>query len=269
MGQTDDRKRGRATQNKEKQRLLYYECNMTKTQHLVAYLVFAFGIGIVFFIYYHVLPIAVAGGFLLAVLQEKNYAGIVMRRRQARLRLQFKEFLDIIAISVSGGSGRSMENAVIESLRELRMVFNEDADIVREIALIVNEYERAGIPMADSFMELGERSEIDDIVSFATIYKTIEGKTSDFGYIIARTRDIIKDKVEITMEIETGITSAKSEAYMMLVLPLVLVVLMSFMGSGLLDALFTTTVGRAAATVGVICTFVSYVMATRATEIEV
>ena len=187
MGQTDDRKRDRTTQNKEKQRLLYYECNMTKTQHLAAYLVFVFGIGVIFYIYYHVLPIAVAGGLLLAILQEKNYAGTVMRRRQARLRLQFKEFLDIIAISVSGGSGRSMENAVIESLRELRMVFNEDADIVREIALIVNEYERAGIPMADSFMELGERSEIDDIVSFATIYKTIEGKTSDFGYIIART----------------------------------------------------------------------------------
>ena len=56
---------------------------------------------------------------------------------------------------------------------------------------------------------------------------------------------------------------------MMLVLPLVLVVLMSFMGSGLLDALFTTGVGRAAATVGVICTFVSYVIATRATEISV
>lgn len=274
MGQTDEGKHEKTTQSqhrghKEKIRLRYYECNMTKAQHLVAYLIFAFAIGVIFFIYYHALPVSVAGGLLLAVFQEKNFARSVMRKRQARLRLQFKEFLDIIAISVSGGSGRSMENAVKDSLRELRMVFNEDADIVREIALIVNEYERAGIPMADSFMELGERSDIDDIVSFATIYRTIEGKTSDFGYIIARTRDIIKDKVEITMEIETGITSAKSEAYMMLVLPLVLVVMMSCMGSGLMDSLFKTSAGRIAATVGVICTFVSYVIATRATEIEV
>lgn len=272
MGQTDERKRegtAQEQQQKEKIRLRYYECNMTKTQHLVAYLVFALAIGVVFFIYYRALPVALAGGLVLAIFQEKNYAKSVMRKRQARLRLQFKEFLDIITISVSGGSGRSMENAVIDSLRELRMVFNEDADIVREIALIVSEYERAGIPMADSFVELGERSEIDDIVSFATIYGTIEGKTSDFGYIITQTRDIIKDKVEITMEIETGITSAKSEAYMMLVLPLVLVVLMSCMGSGFLDALFTTAIGRVAATMGVICTLVSYVIATRATEINV
>ena len=105
--------------------------------------------------------------------------------------------------------------------------------------------------------------------SFAAIYKTIEGKTSDFGYIVSQTRDIIKDKAEITMEIETSITSAKSEAYMMLVLPLILVAAMSTMGSGFLDALFTTAIGRASATVGVICTFVSYVIAVRAAEIEV
>ena len=56
---------------------------------------------------------------------------------------------------------------------------------------------------------------------------------------------------------------------MMLVLPLILVAAMSTMGSGFLDALFTTAIGRASATVGVICTFVSYVIAVRAAEIEV
>ena len=258
-----------AQESSEKIRLKYYECNMTKQQHIAAYLVFAAAIGVILYIYYHILIVSVAGGLLLAVFQEKNYANSVTRKRQNRLRLQFKEFLEIISISISGGSGRSMENAVADSLRELQMIFNEKADIVREIGLIVSDYEHAGIPMVQGFQELGERSEIDDIVSFAAIYRTIEGKTSDFGYIIAQTRDIIKDKVEITMEIETSITSAKSEAYMMLVLPLVLIVVMSTMGSGFLDALFTTVTGRLSATVGVICTFVSYVIAVKATEIEV
>ena len=259
----------READRNEKIRLKYYECNMTRQQHFLAYLVFAVAIGAILYIYYHLMIISVVGGLVIAVFQEKNYAKSVTRKRQNRLRLQFKEFLEIISISISGGSGRSMENAVTDSLRELQMVFNEDSDIVREIGLIVSDYEQAGIPMVRGFQELGERSEIDDIVSFATIYGTIEGKTSDFGYIIAQTRDIIKDKVEITMEIETSITSAKSEAYMMLVLPLVLILVMSAMGSGFLDALFTTATGRVSATFGVICTFASYVIATRATEIEV
>ena len=258
-----------AENGKEKIRLKYYECNMTKSQHVLAWLVFAVLIGIILFIYYQFLPVSIIGGLVIAVFQEKNYAKSVVRKRQSRLRLQFKEFLEIVSISVSGGSGRSMENAVVDSLRELKMIFNSDSDIVREIGLIVTDYEQAGIPMSRGFEEFGERSGIDDVSSFAAIYKTIEGKTSDFGYIVSQTREIIKDKAEITMEIETSITSAKSEAYMMLVLPLILVAAMSTMGSGFLDALFTTAIGRASATVGVICTFVSYVIAVRAAEIEV
>ncbi len=256
-------------QENKKVRINYYEDNMTKMEHLLAYLVFAIGIAVILYIYYRWLPICIIGGLLIAIPQEKNYSKSVRKKRQSRLRLQFNEFLEIITISISGGHGRSMENAVKDSLRELNMMFNADTDIVREIALIVSDYEKAGIPMKDGFMELGKRSEIDDIISFATIYATIEGKISDFGYIIAQTHDIIRDKVEITMEIETSISSAKSEAYMMLVLPLVLIVVMTVMGSGLMDSLFTTLTGRLAATFGVICTFASYVIAVRATEIEV
>ncbi len=257
------------SEHREKIRIKYYEDNMTKPEHILSYLVFALAIGGILFVYYRFLPVAVVGGLLIAIPQTKNHTRSVMKKRQNRLRLQFNEFLEIIAISISGGSGRSMENAVKDSLRELTMMFNEKADIVREIGLILSDYEHAGIPMKDGFQELGMRSEIDDIISFATIYGTIEGKTSDFGYIISQTHEIIRDKVEITMEIETAITSAKSEAYMMLVLPLVLVLVMSSMGGGLMDSLFTTLAGRASATFGVICTFASYIIATKATEIEV
>lgn len=257
------------SENRNKVRIKYYECNMSKGEHLVAYLVFVFLIAVILYVYYQVLPVAIIGGLIIAVPQEKNYSKSVIKKRQNKLRLQFNEFLEIISISISGGSGRSMENAVKDSLNELQMMFNEKSDIVREIGLIVSDYEHAGIPMKDGFYELGIRSEIDDIISFATIYATIEGKTSDFGYIISQTHEIIKDKVEITMEIETVISGAKSEAYMMLVLPLILVAVMSAMGGGLMDSLFTTLTGRLSATFGVVCTFASYVIATKATEIEV
>lgn len=257
------------TEQKDKIRIKYYECNMSRSEHIVAYVGFAFAIGIILYIYYRLLAISVIGGLLIAIPQEKNYAKTVCKKRQNRLRLQFNEFLEIIAISISGGSGRSMENAVKDSLQELQMMFNEKADIVREISLIISDYERAGIPMKDGFHELALRSEIDDIMSFAAIYATIEGKTSDFGYIISQTHEIIKDKVEIKMEIETMITAAKSESTTMLFLPMVIVLAMTSMGGGLMDSLFTTVTGRVAATFGVVCTFAAYVIASKATEIEI
>lgn len=253
----------------EKKRLIYYKDNMTKSQHMLAYAVFAIIIAAIFYIYYHLIIISIIGGMLFAVIEERRYSKRVIKKRQDKLRIQFKEFLDIITVSISGGSGQSMENAIRDAQRELRMLFNAEADIIREIELIVSDFDHAGIPMKDSFKELGERSNIDDIASFATIYATIDGKTSDFGYIVTQTRDIIKDKVEISMEIETTITSAKSETTMMLILPLLLIIVMSVMGSGFLDALFTTAVGRAAATFGLACTLVSYEIASKATDIEV
>ena len=65
------------------------------------------------------------------------------------------------------------------------------------------------------------------------------------------------------------ISSAKSEAYTMLVLPVIIVLAMSAMGSGFLDSLFTTMPGRAAATVGVLALGISYVLSSKAVDIEV
>lgn len=252
----------------KKQRIKYYEDNMTKLHHIVAYLIYAIVISAVFYIYYHLPIFSVVGGLVVAIFQERNYAASVARKRANQLMVQFKDFLEIISISVSGGAGRSLENAIVDSVNDLEAIYNDKTDIVREIKLIVSDYTTASIPMVQGFMELAERSEVEDIKSFATIYNTIEGKTSDYGFIISQTHDIIKDKVEIKMEIETSMQSAKTEAYMMLVLPLVVIVVMSAMGSDLMNGLYEG-IGRIAATFGLLCTLASYVLATRATEIKV
>ena len=73
---------------KNKVRLKYYECNMTKGQHMLAYLFFSVMIGVVLFIYYRFIPVAVIGGFIIGIWQEKNYSQTVTKRRQEKLRLQ-------------------------------------------------------------------------------------------------------------------------------------------------------------------------------------
>lgn len=56
---------------------------------------------------------------------------------------------------------------------------------------------------------------------------------------------------------------------MMLVMPIVIVIAMSAMGGGLLEALFTTATGHLAATVALIIFGISYVLASKAGDIEV
>ena len=250
-------------------RLDYTKCNLTKQEDTLAHIVFVVIIAAVVFIYYRSVVISAVFGVALAPYMKQEYRRKSIKKRQSRLRIQFKEFLGIISIAISGGAGVSMENAVENSVVELKKLYNERSDIIREIEIIVYDYNRGGKPMADGFMELAERSGIDDIRSFATVYSTINGQSSDFGYIIKNTHDIIKEKIEITQEIETSISGAKSEAYTMLVMPLVVLLMMSSMGSGFMDTLFTTGTGRVVATIGIAVLGVSYILATRSSDVEV
>jgi len=250
----------------EKIRIKYYECNMTKQQHLLAYLAFAAAIVVILFIYYRLLPLAVAGGLLIAIPQEKNYSKSVMRKRQNRLRLQFKDFLESMSVAVRAGN---VEVKAVESaLKDLKLSYNARADIVREVENILLQYEKGGIELKVLFQDLAARSDIEDIRSFAAIYAVIEGKSDRFGDILRETEQIIGDKLEIEQEIETTITSAKSETMMMLIMPIVIVAVMSGMGE-FFDSLFTTPSGRVAATVALLIFGLSFVLAVKSTDIEV
>ena len=100
-----------------------------------------------------------------------------------------------------------------------------------------------------------------------TVQKVIFGLLMSFFMVLAM--ELYNTGLRNGGLTNAGILEALGELPLMLVLPLVLVVVMSVMGSGFLDSLFTTALGRGAATVGVICTFVSYVLASRAAEIQV
>ena len=119
------------------------------------------------------------------------------------------------------------------------------------------------------FEDLAYRSDLEDVRSFATIYSVIEGKSDRFSDILSQTEEIIGDKIAIEQEIETTITSAKSETMVMLIMPIVIVVAMSAMGGGLTDSLFNTMTGHLAATIALVLFGISYVIAVKSSDIEV
>ena len=147
--------------------------------------------------------------------------------------------------------------------------YHSKADIVREVDNIIRQYEKGGVELKVLFEDFADRSDITDIKSFAAIYSVIEGKSDRFGDILMQTQEIIGDKIEIEQEIETTITSAKSETMVMLVMPIVIVVAMSGMGGGMMDALFTTPAGHLAATAALVIFGISYVLAIKNSDIEV
>lgn len=246
---------------------VYYQCNMKKTEHVFVYVICSIVISIVAYLFYHIISISVIIGFLAGIYAEKLYAESTIKKRQKALRLQFKDFLGSMSVAVRAGNVEI--HAIRSALKDLMLSYNAKADIIREVENIILQYEKGGIELKELFKDFANRSDLEDIYSFATIYSVIEGKSDRFGDILMETEAIISDKVEVEQEIETTITSAKSETMVMLIMPIVIVVAMSSMGGGLMDALFNTMVGHLCATVALIIFGISYVLAVRSSDIQV
>lgn len=247
---------------------IYYKCNMTKANHIIFYLIFGVGLSVLCFLFYHVVWISILMGFIAAFPLEKIYAKSTIKKRQLALRLQFKDFLS--SMSVAARAGNVEIKAIKSALNDLKLTYTDKADIVVEVENIVLQYEKGGIELKDLFEDFANRSDLEDIRSFATIFRVIDGKNDKFGDVVVQTEEIISEKIEIEQEIETTITSAKTEAITMLFMPVLIVVMMSFMGGGLMDKLFTTWFpGHLVATVALIIFGISFVLMIKSTDVKV
>lgn len=233
--------------------------------HIIAFLV-GFGVGFaVLYIFYQIWVLGVLGGLAVGTANIFRSAQKAIDKRMIKLRTEFFDLLE--AMSVAMRAGNPMLKALTSARDDLSMIYPEDSDIMVELELIINRFNNA-MPLSEAFGDFARRSGLEDIESFASIYATIEGKSSRADEIIRETQQIIADKMAIEMEIETMMTAAKSEATIMQFMPLVILLVISKAGAGFMDALYTTAVGRLVATFGLTVFCVSYLLSQKFSSIK-
>ena len=242
----------------------YNVSNSTLLDHAIAWLIgFAAGCFIVYTFY--MAPVAcLIFGVLLGVINifADKYRRI--EKRKQKLRSQFYDMLE--AMSVAMRAGNPPVKALKAAREDLRLLYSDNSDICVELDIILARFNNA-VPLSQSFADLATRSGLEDIDSFASIYATIEGKSSRADEIVRETQQIISDKMRMEMEIETMMTAAKSEVNIMLFMPLVILLVIGYAGENFMDAIYTTFVGRIVATVGLIIFFICYILAKKFSNI--
>lgn len=233
--------------------------------HIMAFLIGCTAGFAVLFIFYKLIVISLIGGAIFGVINIFIASQGAIKKRKAALRTQFFDMLEAMSVSMRAGNPplRALESA----REDLLLIYSEDTDIVTEINIIIGKFNNA-VPLSEVFSDWAERSGLEDIASFASIYATIEGKSSRADEIVRETQQIISDKMEIEMEIDTMMTAAKSEVNIMLFMPLVVLGIIGYAGAGFMDAIYTTTMGRIVATGGLIVFIISFIMARKFSEIK-
>ena len=220
----------------------------------------------VLFVYYQSPALSIIGGMIFGFIYIFIGAQNAKDKRRKNLRIQFKDMLE--ALSVAMRAGNPPAKALQSAREDLLLLYSESSDIIVEIDIIIALFDNA-VPLSESMNDFAVRSGLEDIESFASIYQTIEGKSSRADEIVRQTQTIISDKMEIEMEIETLMTSAKNEMNIMTLMPLVILLLLGYVGAGFMDTIYTTVGGRIAATIGFIIFVISVFMGRSINKVKV
>lgn len=220
----------------------------------------------VLYIFYQLILAALVGGIAAGTVNIFAAEQSAVQKRKQKLREQFFELLQ--AMSVSMRAGNPVLKALESARDDLSLIYPGRSDILVELDGIIAKFHNA-VPLSQAFADFAQRSGLEDVASFASIYATIEGKSSRADEIIRETQQIIADKMEIEMEIDTLMTAAKSEVNIMLFMPLVILGVIGYAGAGFMDAIYTTDAGRAVATGGLVVFIISFIMARKFSNVKV
>lgn len=203
------------------------------------------------------------GGIIYIPIRKKEQ----LRRRKEILNLQFKDALYFLSVSLS--AGKSLETALTDTQRALSGILGgEDYDMLRELD-IMNRRILMNDPVEKVFYDLAERSEIEDIKSFADVIMISKRAGANLIEVIKNTSTTIREKVEIRQEIDTLISGKKLEQKILTVMPFFMVLFLKTSSSDFLRPLMTTVFGRIVMTLALIMILVGQLIAKKIMSIEV
>ena len=178
-----------------------------------------------------------------------------IRDKNARtLNSQFRDFLE--AFNTSIGAGKNVVDSFHAVYDDMRIQFEEDAFIVKELEVILSGMAN-NFAVEDLMEDLGNRSGNDDIVSFANVFRISYRKGGNLKDTINTTHSILSDKMEIKEEIETMVSASKMEQTVMIFMPIGLIGIMKSMSPDF-AANFATPAGIASTTIAIGLFIVSY-----------
>lgn len=188
------------------------------------------------------------------------------RHRLERLQGQFKDA--ILSVASCLNAGYSVENAFSEALKEVNRVHGSDSMMSEEIRLMIHKT-RVNRTFEEALHDFAVRSGLEDAKSFADVFLAARASGGELMQIIARTAEIIGEKIRIQEDILTATASRRLEQKIMNVIPIMIVLYLDLTSPGFFDVLYTTTVGRLIMSGCLLIYLGAIVLAKKMTEISI
>lgn len=189
----------------------------------------------------------------------------IIEKKRRKLNSQFRDMLE--ALTTSLGAGKNVSDSFRSVYDDLKVQYDDGADILKELEIILSGMAN-NVDIEDLLLDFGIRSGIDDIYSFANVFKICYRKGGNIKDTIRNTHNILSDKMEINEDIETIVTANKTEQNIMIVMPIGLIGMIKMLSADF-AANFVTPAGIIATTIGVALFVAAYYVGKAVLNIKV
>ena len=190
----------------------------------------------------------------------------LIRERKKNLNYQFKDALNALSVAVQ--AGYSVENAVRETGRDLRMIYEENADMVQELAAMQRRMD-SNQTLEEAMRDFAERSGIPEAETFAEIFTVGKRSGGDLIEIMEDTARTIAQTVETERAIAATLASRRYEQTIMNGIPFVIVLYLRIGCPGFMDPVYGNIVGVCVMTGCLLLYLGAWYLGRRMLEIEV
>ena len=208
------------------------------------------------------LILAVPFAFIIPFFNKDEF----IKKRKEKLLNEFKDFLRILKSFLE--ASYSVENAFMMSIKELMMLHDKDSMMVNELRSIVAKL-KLNKPIDVVFKQFADKTHMEDIMDFSEVFVISKQHGGNISKIIGNTINVINDKIEVKIEIDTVTASKRFEQKLMNLLPFLIIIYMNISSSSFLKPLYTSLEGRLLMTFALAVYFFSVHLSKKILNIEV
>lgn len=201
----------------------------------------------------------------LGVLIFKERKRHILEKKTRILEIQFKDML--MALSDSISAGYSIQNAIKEAYRDMVNIYGKTSRICDEMRRIISGLE-LNVTIERTIKDMAQRVQIPNVSLFANILCVAKQTGGSIPEIIKNVTDEIILKENVKQEIEAAITEKKLEQRVMTIIPIFLIVYVSFASPGFLDVMYKSIAGKFIMTICIVLYFVAYIWGEKLVEMR-
>lgn len=188
-------------------------------------------------------------------------------RRRRRYMAEFKDFLFMASTAI--GAGRSMKDAIGESIPSLRNIYGEKSALLPDLIKAHERMDKGRENDVSVLKELAEASGLEDIGDFVTIYAICKSSGASLITALSKAAGAIMEKMSIEREIQELVKRKESEGFVILVMPVIVILFLNLFAPDYIAPMYESLAGRMIMSLCAFGTAAVYVMIRKISSVDI